>query len=115
MKKTFFIFIIAFSSLQSAYLFENNNKCVDDYYTNGGALFYKVSGATVYTRIATSNLVSKMLDGYDYNATSLNCVISPKKITLGMDTTNYYFLLGLSGLIFSSIIFATLATFLIGL
>lgn len=97
-------FIIIFSSVsQGAYVYEQTNDCVDDFYINGKSLYYKVSGTTVYTKISTTKYVSSFIDGFDYNATSKNCEISQSKKILGIATKEYNFLLGLMGVIIGGI------------
>jgi hypothetical protein len=96
-------FIIVFSNvLHGAYLNDNINLCIDDYYVASGKFNYLVSGATAWSSVTTKGLMSGIYDGYEYDAVNKTCKKNPA-LMLGMDTKDFYFLLALIGVIFGGV------------
>ena len=76
------LFLITFSSVSNAaYLYDQQNRCVDDYYIDRGTLYYLRSGESNWRSTTTKKTVVRMLDGYEYDYSTGNCnksLISPE-------------------------------------
>lgn len=92
----FFISPFFASDTHSAYLYYERNKCVDYFYYASGRLFYKYSSSDNEQSTFTNG---HFIPGYEYNETSETCYI-PKYIqNLALEPSQYYFLIGLIGVL----------------
>lgn len=88
--------------------------CIEDYYVQSGELFYLKSSSNTWGSTTSNKLVEFIYPNYYYD--SVNNICSPSSATvLGLSTNDFNFLMALSGIIFSSIIFLVIAIFLTGL
>ncbi len=90
------LLIIAFYTISpAAYLYQNRNLCVDDYYytQSDRTLHFKRSDKDSYQ--TTTNKEQIFIDGYDYNAS--NDICAPKQVLrdLQISNENYHFLIAL--------------------
>ena len=116
MKKVFIFLLFIASFLNASMLLDKGYPlCIEDYYVKGGALYYLKSSDNSWGSDTSNKLVKEIHYGYDFNSTSGECVPVPYKKELGLSYFQFHFLLALSGLLFSAIVFFMISSFLIGL
>lgn len=85
------------SDVRSAYLYQEKNRCVDYfYYDNNGYLIYKFSNID-NEQSSINN--GHFIPGYEYNETSGTCYIPQYIQDLALEPSQYYFLIGLVGVL----------------
>ena len=86
------------SDVRSAYLYQEKNRCVDYfYYDTSGYLHYKLSHKD--NEQTTYNKNEHFIPGYEYNETSGTCYIPQYIQNLALEPSQYYFLIGLVGVL----------------
>lgn len=113
------IFIISFQTVSSAsYLMEydaTNKYCIEEYYlSNTGQILFLYSGNMNWYAAPSSISMSDIYNGFDYNSTNGRCSPSHSN-ALGLTSNDFNFLMALSGLLFSAILFFVISNFLLGL
>ena len=79
-------FLITFSSVSNgAYLYDQQSRCVDDYYVNNGSIYYLRSGDTRWRSSTADKTAVRMLEGYDFDPITKNCT----KVLSDNDVINY--------------------------
>jgi hypothetical protein len=114
--KYIFVLLISFSLADASILLDKSNPiCIDDYYFKNNRLFYLTSKDQKWKKSTDDNLAQQIHFGYDYDSTNDICKPSPYFIDLGLTYFDFNFLMALSGLLFSFLIFWLLSSFMIGL
>lgn len=114
--KLLFTLLLTFNISNASMLFDYFSPvCIEDYYVKNGSLYYLVSSTNTWQLAFSNNQVKNIYYGYDYNATTLKCSPSPYIKDLGLSYFDYHALLAFAGLIFSSILFYIITSFLAGL
>ena len=91
-------FIISFASAD--WLLNTTYECVDSFYfKQGGVLVYTLSSSSISMSTSTKSLADDLIDGYEYNATSNQCLSTPPNNTLKIKNQDYYYLMALTGLL----------------
>jgi len=95
------VFLILFLFLNlsySAYLYKQKNRCIDSYYfdQNTQTVYYNYSHnpGTFYSTTKTAN---DFIPGYEYNSTTGICSIPQNAQLLGLESSQYHFLIALIG------------------
>jgi len=114
--KLLFTLLLTLNVLNASMLFDYWTPiCIEDYYVKNGSLYYLVSSTNIWKSTGSNNQVKNIYYGYDFNATTLKCSPAPYKKALGLSYFDYHALLAFAGLIFSSILFYIITSFLAGL
>ena len=110
------LLLITFSSVsQSAMLYDQIDRCIESYYSNNGVFYYYRSDSPNTLRSLTTNKTHwRVIPGYNYDEITGNCTPNDAN-TLGMEQTHFNFLMGLSGLFFSTVVALVISSFLVGL
>jgi hypothetical protein len=105
------IIFLTISFLNASMLMDSNTLCIEDYYTKDGKFHYQKSIDLAWYSVNLNDLGSTVLHNFTYD--SVNNICYPDVInTLGLDSTQYNFLLGLCGLIFGAVfLFFTVEAF----
>jgi len=117
--KFFVIFLfISISSLNASILYSAKNICIEDYFTDVDSkkFCYKPSTTAqddIWKCITTKKQELYLIPNYTFDDSTWYCN-PPVSDFLGLEQTQYNFLMALSGLIFSSILFTIIALFLVG-
>lgn len=101
MKKILFtlcFFFLSFSSLKADYLYSLNNECINDYYYLNSNFYYKKSIDNLWYSSIKSNQ-EFIYTGFEFDFDTQICKQSTKGIELGLSSTQYLFLLALTGLL----------------
>ena len=102
------IFLNVSAFAYPAYLLSDRNYCADEYYYSFNKLYFlKSNNQTWYS---VTSLGEQIIDGYDFDSNTSTC--RPASLIYGMEATQFYFLLGLIGVIFGAVfMFFTINTF----
>lgn len=92
-------FLISFASAD--WLLNTTYTCVKSYYVTPatGTLYYVTSHDNATLSSTTKSLIDDLIDGYEYNATSLECSPIPPNNTLSIKNQDYSYLMALTGLL----------------
>ena len=101
MAKISFLLLLFFNLSYSAMLLDQYNLCIDEFEIRGQTLYVKTSNNSTWYSISEvgKNMVSDIIPGFKYDAENNKC-LPDSYFVLGMDSTDYYFLMALIGLIF---------------
>lgn len=79
-----------------------NNYCIEDFYIKDGSFYYQRSDNSTWYTSTNTNYASSVLSNFIYDVDTQKC--NPNKAyILGMQETEYNFLLGLVGVIFGGV------------
>jgi len=98
MRLLLFIFVLYIIS-PAAYLYQNRNLCVDDYYytQSDRKLHYKRSDKDDYD--STTKKEQIFISGFDYNSSTGECTPNQILRDLQISNENYHFLIALIGVL----------------
>ena len=108
------LLLLSFFSLSSSAdiiknvsMLDKKNKCIyNDYYNSGGKFYYHyVSNDKTYST-SSKNYTNTIVTGYEYDTESNKCYPAPWLI-LGMNVTDFNFLMALIGVLFGFVFMAS--------
>lgn len=88
--------------LNASMLYDGIDYCIEDFYSKNGSFYYLRSDNNRWYSTTTDNQVVKIIPNFIYDANTQQCKPNAAYI-LGMQETEYNFLLGLIGLIFGAV------------
>lgn len=100
--KTLVFIIFLNVSLNASMLYDGIDYCIEDFYSKAGSFYYLRSDNNTWYSTTTDNQVVKILPNFIYDSATQECRPNAAYI-LGMQETEYNFLLGLMGLIFGAV------------
>ena len=110
------LLLITFSSLsQASYLLDKNTViCIEDYYYLDNRIYFQKSTNMSWGSTSEDHTSDHIKDGYIFDSATGKCTPNDARI-LGLEQTQYNFLMALSGLLFSFIVVLVISSFLTGL
>ena len=100
--KTLLFLIFLNVSVNASMLLDSNSYCIEDFYVKAGSFYYLRSDNNTWYSTTTDNQVATIKPNFIYSASTQRCTPNAAFI-LGMQETEYNFLLGLVGLIFGAV------------
>lgn len=88
--------------LNASMLYDGIDYCIEDFYSKNGSFYYLRSDNNTWYSTTTDNQVVKIIPNFMFNSSTNECRPNASFI-LGMQETEYNFLLGLVGLIFGAV------------
>lgn len=88
--------------LNASMLHDGIDYCIEDFYSKNGSFYYLRSDNNTWYSTTTDNQVVKIIPNFTFNSSTNECHPNASFI-LGMQETEYNFLLGLVGLIFGAV------------
>lgn len=99
MAKISFLLLLFFNLSPASMFFDSYNVCIEDFETRGNTFYVKLSLDGNYYTVSGTDHVKNIIPGFEYDPDNNICAPSAHLI-LGMDATDFNFILGLIGLIF---------------
>lgn len=95
------LIIITFSSVSNAsYMYDQIDRCIEDFYSQNGTFYYYRSDTPTTLRTLTTNKThGRILSGYEYDSLTQKCEYGFARKN-GLTHEQYNFLLALVGIIF---------------
>lgn len=97
-----FIIFLNISSLNASMLLGGVGYCIEDFYIKGGSIYYLRSDNNTWYSSTSKTYYETIRPNYLYDSSVQQCKPNAAYI-LGMQETEYNFLLGLIGLIFGAV------------
>lgn len=94
------LFTVGF--LKASMFYPAANICIEDFYTKYATLYYQKSDNLTWYVTNSTNQVQYILPNFTFDSVTMECRPNASYI-LGMQETEYNFLLGLIGLIFGAV------------
>lgn len=88
--------------LNASMLLGANSYCIEDFYIKAGSFYYLRSDNSTWYSTTTDTWTATVMPNYVYDSATQRCNPNMSYI-LGMQVTEYNFLLGLVGLIFGAV------------
>lgn len=95
------IFLNVSAFAYPAYLLSDRNYCVDEYYYSYNKFYFLKSNNQTWYSVTTLGEGDTIIDGYDFDSNTSTC--RPASLIYGMEVTQFYFLMGLIGVIFGAV------------
>lgn len=89
-------------SVKASMLHDGIDYCIEDFYSKGGSFYYLRSDNGTWYSTTTDNQVVKIIPNFIFDSSTGECRPNAAFI-LGMQETEYNFLLGLVGVIFGAV------------
>lgn len=101
MKKIIFSLLFVSSFLSADWMLNTSYICVNSYYVvpSSGTLYYTRSDTNATLSTTTKSLVDDLIDGYQWNKTTLRCEPIPPNNNIGLRNMDYNYLMALLGLL----------------
>lgn len=94
--------ILSINFLNASMLLDSKNICIDDFYSISGSFYYLDSASQTWIAISTDNQVQTIFPNFIFDSATGQCKPNSAYI-LGMQETEYNFLLGIVGVILGAV------------
>ena len=101
-KRFIFSLLFLFTISQASILYKNKNICIEDYYYKNRYFYYKQSSNGKWRSTSTKN--NNLEYGYVYNDDNETCEYDSTLKELNLTYFDYYFLMGISGVLIGFVV-----------
>ena len=107
MKKLIFSLLLFSNFLNASMLLDKSYPlCIEDYYIQGGSLYYLSSSSNSWSSTTADKSVKEIHPGYIFDSNGSKCIPNDSTI-LGISLLDWNFLTALTGLLFGFIVFTS--------
>ena len=94
--------LLSMNFLNASLIYSDKNICIEDFYVSNGSFYYLQSSDNGWYVTSSINQVQTIFPNYKFDVATQKCT-SDTSYLLGLESTQYYFLMAFIGVIFGGV------------